>query len=108
MENFPRSEPIPLEPMENFPRSEPIPLEPILVSNPIRINPIEIKEYLSFAPILKDNVNLGGEKYIKVPQEPLLEGSKKVEKFPNVFINGIPLQYDRDRSIKVRFVPKGK
>ena len=83
-------------------------MEPIPVSTPIRINPVENKEYLSFTTILKDNVNLSSENHIGVSQEPLLGGPTKVEKFPKDFVNGIPLQFDRGRSAKVRPIPKGK
>ena len=35
-----------LEPMENSPNSQPVPVECILVSTPIRINPVENKDYI--------------------------------------------------------------
>ena len=78
------------------------------MSIPIRINPVENKEYLPFTTISKDNVNPSSENHIGVSQEPLLGGFTKVENFPKDFVNGIPFQFDRGRFAKVRPIPKGK
>ena len=66
--------PIQLEPMEKFPSSQPIQAKPTLVSTPIKKNPIENKEYLSFTLILKDDVDLEGGNSTKDQQESLPRG----------------------------------
>ena len=68
-----------VEPVGNSPSSQPVPMVPILVSTPIRINPVENKEYSPFTTILKENVNLSSENHIGVSQEPLLGGPTNVE-----------------------------
>ena len=75
---------------------------------PIRINPVENKEYLPFTTLAQDNANSNSGNHIGVSQEPLFGEPTKVENVPKDFVNGIPLQFDRDTSAKVRCIPKGK
>ena len=57
--------PIWLEPVEDtpdVPKAQPVGVGSSFVFNPIRINLVINKEYLSFTPPMKDDVNPGSEK----------------------------------------------